>query len=65
MAETPFRQQWRPLRFVQREKREKTAELWRKLDDVVTDAIETPSPRKPRTLLTPTPPPPLLHQRLL
>jgi len=34
----PFPQQWRPLRLVQREHREKTDELWRRLDDLVTDA---------------------------
>ena len=43
-----FPQQWRPLRLVQREGREKTDELWRRLDDLVTDAsMMSPNPSSP------------------
>ena len=40
----PFPQQWRPVRLVQRERREQTDELWRKLDDLVIDTGDFPSP---------------------
>ena len=43
---------WRPLKLVQRERREETAKLWRKLDDLVTDAGNFPSPREPCALST-------------
>jgi hypothetical protein len=44
----PFPQQWRPLHLVQRERREKTDELWRRLDDLVTDAgMMSPNPSSP------------------
>ena len=39
-----FPQQWRSLCVVQRERREQTDELWRKLDDLVTEASGLPSP---------------------
>ena len=44
MSALPFPQQWRPLKDVQRERREETDELWRKLDDLVADASDPPSP---------------------
>jgi hypothetical protein len=37
-----FPKQWLPLRVIQRERREQTDGLWRKLDDLVTDASEIP-----------------------
>jgi len=40
-----FAKQWRPERIVARERREETDELWRRLDDLVTDASDCPSPR--------------------
>ena len=52
-----FPQQWRPLKDVQRERREETDELWRTLDDLVTDASDSSSPREPRALSNPTPRP--------
>ena len=42
-----FSQQWRPMRVVQRERRELTDELWRRLDDLVTDASDFPLPLEP------------------
>ena len=54
----PFPQQWLwKLKDVQRERREETDELWRKLDDLATDASDFPSPRKPCALCTPAPHP--------
>jgi len=50
-----FAKQWRPERIVQREKREETDELWRKLDDLVTDASDCPSFRDLCALSTPNP----------
>ena len=49
-----FPQQWRPLRVVQREAREKTEALWRTLDDLVTGASDFPSTREPFALSAPT-----------
>jgi len=42
-----FAKQWRPEHIVQRKKREETDELWRRLDDLVTDASDCPSPPAP------------------
>jgi len=50
-----FPQRWRPVRLVQRERREETDELWRRLDDLVTDASDFPSPRGLCALSLPTP----------
>ena len=52
-----FPQQWRPMRFVLRERREETDELWRRLDDLVTDSSNCPSPCGPCNLLTSIPRP--------
>ena len=40
-----FPKLWRPVHLVQRKRREETDELWRRLDDLVTDASDCPSPR--------------------
>jgi len=53
----PFPQQWRPFKDVQRERREETDELWRKLDDLVADASDSPSPHLPCALSAPIPRP--------
>ena len=50
-----FPQQWRPLRLVQHEHREQTDELWRRLDDLVTDASDFPSTLEPCALLALSP----------
>ena len=47
--------QWRPERRVQRVRREETDELWRRLDDLVTDTSEFPLPRELCALSTPAP----------
>ena len=52
-----FPQQWRPMRLVQRERREETGELWRRLDDLVTDLSNPPSPIEPCAFLNPIPTP--------
>ena len=56
-----FPQQWRSLRDVQRERREQTDELWRRLDDIVTDASDLPSLHEPSPVHRPLDPklPPL------
>ena len=59
----PFPQQWRPLRVVQRERREQTDELWRRLDDLVTDASDFPSPLEPSLVHRLLDPKPLPLQR--
>jgi len=57
----PFPQQWRPLRLVQRERREQTDELWRRLGDLVTDAGMISRTQRALRPLEPNPPPPPLH----
>ena len=52
-----FPLQWRSTRLVQRERREETDELWRRLDDLVTDASDFPSPRDSFAFSTPSPRP--------
>ena len=56
-----FPQRWRPLRLVQRERREETDELWRRLDDLLADASDFPSLRELCALKAP---PPLLRLTL-
>ena len=41
------------MSLVQRERREETDELWRRLDDLVIDASELSLPRKPHILSQP------------
>jgi len=50
-----FSKHWRPERIVQRERREETDELWRRLDDLVTDASDYPLPLEPCALSTSDP----------
>ena len=56
VAQLSLPKQWRTYeRMVQRERREETDELWRRLDDLVTDASAFSLPRELCALSTPAP----------